>query len=197
MSSVLFHLLHHPHALERVIDEVRATFTTKDQIVLGNSLKSCTYLESCIKEALRMTPAVANFKPRLVEAGGTVVDGHYVPEGTFVGASLHALHRNKHYFNDPDDFEPQRWTEDDGKSIRAYYPFSAGPRMCVGMKLAWAEMSITLARLLFTYDVRLAPCTPCCKPEGPRCEYTMKAFATGFVQGPILQFRARNLHHGV
>ena len=54
---------------------------------------------------------------------------------TEIGVANLALHRNPQYFEDPDDFVPERWVKD-GKSVKAgnsaFSPFSKGPRSCLG-----------------------------------------------------------------
>lgn len=84
-------------------------------------------------------------------------------------------------------------------SQEAFNPFSAGPRMCVGSKLAWLELMVTIARTLFAFDMRLVhgSCA-CCRsrpvsPGAPKseCDFLMKGYATAVVEGPIVQVRRR------
>jgi cytochrome P450 len=203
--SAAFHfLLHHPEAFQRVQSEVRAAFTSSDDIRMGKTLDLCVQLECCLKEALRLAPPVANFMPRRVQDGGAVIDGHVVPEGTIVGSSLYALHRNALCFSDPDVYKPERWMVDEGTDPtgellqamqKAFNPFSAGPRMCVGSKLAWMELALTVAKTLFAYDMRLADGCLCqsSSPEGGRtCEFRLTSYVTGFVDGPVVQVKRRS-----
>lgn len=55
------------------------------------------------------------------------------------------------------------------------------------------ELDITIARILFRYDVRLAPEAPCCAktPVGKKCQYKMKAWMVAAVDGPVAQFKRR------
>ena len=55
------------------------------------------------------------------------------------------------------------------------------------------EIDITIARILFRYDVRLAPGALCCAktPAGEKCQYKMKAWMVSAVEGPIAQFKRR------
>jgi cytochrome P450 len=202
MSAAFHFLLHHPEALQRAQSEVRAAFASGDEIRTGKQLDSCKNLESCLKESLRLAPAVANFMPRRVGDGGAVIDGCIVPEGTIVGASLYALHRNPEHFPNPDVYRPERWMADQGRDPtgefskamqKAFNPFSAGPRMCVGSKLAWMELAVTVAKTLFVYDMRLTDDCPCQRSfvQGQKCDFRLKSFATAFVDGPVVQVRRR------
>jgi cytochrome P450 len=204
MSAAFHFLLHSPEVLQRAQSEVRAAFTSETEIRTGRQLDSCKQLESCLKEALRLTPAVANFMPRRVDDGGAEIDGHIVPKDTIVGTSLYALHRNPQHFPNPDSYRPERWmiteemdpTGEHSQAMRqAFNPFSAGPRMCVGSKLAWMELAVTVAKTLFVYDMRLTDDCPCQREDlgGRACEFPLKSYATAFVDGPVVQVRRRKL----
>ena len=210
MSAAFHFLLHNPEALKLAQSEVRAAFTSETEIQTGKQLDSCKHLESCLKEALRLTPAVANFMPRHVGDGGVTIDGHVVPKDTIVSVSLYALHRNALHFEDPDVYRPERWMVDEemdptGEQSKAmqqtFNPFSAGPRMCVGSKLAWMGLAVTVAKTLFVYDMRLTEDCPCQRDDlGERtCEFPLKSYATAFVDGPVVQVRRRSksMHRSV
>lgn len=57
------------------------------------------------------------------------------------------------------------------------------------------ELEITLARILFLYDIKLAPESPCCAktPPGESCQFKMKSWMVATVDGPVVQFRPRKL----
>ena len=57
----------------------------------------------------------------------------FIPKGTSVGYSIHAMHRMPKFFGeDAGVFRPERWTEIEPKW--AFMPFHAGPRRCLGRK---------------------------------------------------------------
>ncbi|KAI9367032.1 cytochrome P450 monooxygenase [Aspergillus egyptiacus] len=213
MAASFFYLAHDPDALARATAEVRSAFTSEADIITGPTLNSCKYLQACINEAMRISPSVPSVLPRDVLPGGLTVDGDYIPAGTSVGASLYSLHRNPAYFADPDTYRPERWIEDldsnpgggvsmTGESLKhsqqAFHPFSTGPRSCVGWRLAWTELNLAIARVLYVYDLQLAPGVSCCEESARRggklektCEYPMKGYAVAWAHrgGPVLQFR--------
>ena len=63
-----------------------------------------------------------------------------MPTGTEVNVSIWCLHHSKQWWQDAETFKPERWLEDQTGGDRsgglAYSPFGAGPRMCIGYKLA-------------------------------------------------------------
>ena len=110
-----------------------------------------------------MNPPVLNELKREVLQGGLIVDGHVFKEGTDVGVSMYSLHHNESIIQDASVFRPERWILDEKNGVTAesiaavesaFYPFSYGPRACPGKHLAYLEMSITMAKLLYLADVR-------------------------------------------
>lgn len=170
MAATLFYLVRNEHALKKVTEEVRAAFNDVEEIVQGQALTGCTYLRNCIDEAMRLSPSVGGVLPREVLSGGTTIDGHFIPEGTVVGVPHYTIHHNETYYPNAYSYVPERWqagaksslngavtTEDDvHRAQSAFCPFSVGPRGCIGKGLAYVEMSTTLARTIWLYDMRKA-----------------------------------------
>lgn len=163
MAAVFFYLVHNETVLKRATAEVRSTFSSPDEIRNGPKLNSCEYLYACIEETLRRAAAVPSLVPRVVMAGGFTVDGHHLPQGTVVGIPMYPLHHNPEYYSDPWSFRPERWleSETDPESIararKAFAPFMMGTRQCSGRVLAYLQMKLTLAHILFRFDLRLSP----------------------------------------
>lgn len=200
MSGTFFYLVHQPKLLARLQHEICTTFSNEEEIRMGPELNSCVLLQACINETMRLAPSVATTIPRTVLQGGLTVDGEFLPEGTVVGTTVYSIHRNPSYFTAPDEYRPDRWVanpEDgvDEESIetakQAFIPFSYGPRSCVGWRLAWTELNVTIARTIFRYKMRLAPDARCCGGKRDDCEFKLKGWVTSAVEGPWVQFRPR------
>lgn len=167
LSGILFYLSRYPSSLGLATSEVRRAFQSLAEIQSGPQMNSCIYLNACIEETLRLSPAVAAQLPREVMKGGIVIDGNYVPEGTVVGVSAYVVHHDKEAFPEPWRFRPERWIVGSGsngngegvsradvsRAREAMCPFSLGKRGCVGKTLAYIEMRIVLATLLWSYDL--------------------------------------------
>ncbi|OCK83723.1 benzoate 4-monooxygenase cytochrome P450 [Lepidopterella palustris CBS 459.81] len=164
MASCLFYLLHNPTVLKKVTTEVRSTFTSIADIRVGPKLTSCTYLQACLEEVLRITPPVPSHLPREVLPGGLGLDGEYIPAGTIVGVPAYSIHHNPTYYPDPWAFTPERWLVDPaGTGVtaaqvelaqRAFCPFSLGSRGCIGKFLAYMEFKLFMAHLLYRFDIK-------------------------------------------
>jgi cytochrome P450 len=87
-----------------------------------------------------------------------VIAGRFVPSRTSVSVSHWSCYHSADNFRDPDKFIPERWLGDErygDDKKRALQPFSLGPRNCLGMNLAYAEIRIILASLLWNFDIEL------------------------------------------
>ncbi|RYP59422.1 hypothetical protein DL769_008539 [Monosporascus sp. CRB-8-3] len=157
LSGVVFLLTSHPDKLAKVAEEVRTTFNSEEEIGL-NSVSRLSYMLACLNEALRCYPPVATGLPRLVPKGGAYVAGQFIPESTAVSVWQWAINRDPKYWTEPTKFTPERFLGDPryaGDRLDAMQPFSVGPRNCIGKNLAYAEMRLILARILWNFDMAL------------------------------------------
>lgn len=71
--------------------------------------------------------------------------------------SQYVMHRNHRYFDNPDEFIPERFEGDLLKRIPtyAYFPFGGGPRVCIGNNFALMEAALLLATIAQRYRLRL------------------------------------------
>lgn len=139
MSAILFHLLHNPSWLASATAEVRAKFSSEEDIILGPGLSSCEHLTACITESMRLTPTAPNGPPRGVGEGGITIDGNFLPQGTIVSSPIYHLQRDASFFKSPHEFQPDRWIVDESRGYpeqrverqqKAFFPFHVGPRSC-------------------------------------------------------------------
>ncbi|MBY8870758.1 cytochrome P450 [Micromonospora sp. PLK6-60] len=150
--SWTLHLLdRHPAVWERVHAE--AVETLGDRLPGYADLSRLTYTNAVIQEAMRLYPPVW-LLPRLA-VHSDVVGGYRVPAGADVLISPYTLHRDRRFWDRPDQFEPDRFAPgaSTDRPRYAYIPFGAGPRFCVGNNLGMLEAVLVLAMLC--RDLRL------------------------------------------
>ena len=207
MAGTFFYLAHNATVLQKLCREIRETFEDVEEIVSGPKLSGCAYLRACIDETMRMTPPVAGALPREVLPGGIDIDGHHIPAGIDVGVPHYAIHHNPDYYPRPFDYIPERWLSDPSANPlyeklvdahSAFCPFSIGPRGCIGKGLAYVELTVTIARVLYLYDLRLAPGTTLGEGSADlelgrtrATEYQIEDRFASMKDGPLLQFRLR------
>ncbi|CRG83418.1 Isotrichodermin C-15 hydroxylase [Talaromyces islandicus] len=194
LASIFYFLVHNPIVLDKLQHSIRKSFNSVDEISNGQALTSNTYLRACVDEAMRLCPPVPMLLPREVCAGGQIIMGEYFPAGTVVGVPTYALHHDTRYFQDAFAYNPSRWDENENETLdlqrKAFIPFSLGPRGCIGRHVALFELYLAVARVLFMYDIRLAPGMEQLG-VGPAGEYKIKDYFIVGKEGPVVQFRNR------
>jgi cytochrome P450 len=161
LTGTVFLLATHEDVLRKLTDEVRSRFKSKEEITI-TSVNGLSYMLAVLDEALRCYPPDGVSSPRLVPAGGHEIAGWFVPEGTRVGIWQWPMYHDERLFTDPFHFDPDRfYKKGDKKSkyagdrIDAVNAFLIGQRNCIGRNLAYAEMRLILARLVWEFDIRI------------------------------------------
>lgn len=160
ISALFFYLARKPEIQKRLAEEILSTFASSSDIGSGEALHSCKYLHAVIQEALRMTPPVSAEPSREVLDGGTTVDGHFFPGGVNVSTGLYCLSYNQDIFPQPFEFRPERWMVEhssvEGVALAesGFCAFSHGSRGCPGKNLAWLEMELVMAKLIFNFEIK-------------------------------------------
>ncbi|MFJ7126132.1 cytochrome P450 [Streptomyces sp. NPDC098101] len=140
----------HPEARKRAREEV-------DQVLAGRTpgaadLDALPYVTRVLKEAMRLFPAAPVVGRRAVAA--TEIGGVAVPAGADVVVAPWVTHRHPDYWEDPERFDPDRFTPE-AEAARpryAWFPFGGGPRACIGQHFSMLESVIALAMILQRYD---------------------------------------------
>ncbi|KAL1890958.1 hypothetical protein Sste5346_007955 [Sporothrix stenoceras] len=157
LAAVTNFLLKNPSTYEKCKNEVRSVFDSEDQITVA-MMDKLPYMNACLEEGLRMFPPAPIGFLRTIQAQGDVIDGHHIPGGTAVSVSTWCASHSAANFRDPDSFIPERWIDPayDSDNKLASRPFSLGPRGCIGKDLSYMEQRVTLARILFNFELSLA-----------------------------------------
>ncbi|MFA9516343.1 cytochrome P450 [Halopenitus sp. H-Gu1] len=110
---------------------------------------SLDLVERVVDEAMRLYPPVYAMFRDPVES--VTFDEYTVPEDATIMLSQWAMHRSERFWDDPEQFDPDRWPGDDDRPRFAYFPFGGGPRHCIGKHLAKLEAKLIVARTAQEY----------------------------------------------
>lgn len=121
MQSFFWHVLDSKPVYQSLLRELENAVKTGTIPATGNlswnESQNLPYLQACLKEAMRVRPAVGLNITRLVPPEGAELDGHFFPGGTTIAANGWVLHRDKEVFGqDADAFRPERWLEDEERA---------------------------------------------------------------------------------
>ncbi|KAJ5179052.1 hypothetical protein N7492_002262 [Penicillium capsulatum] len=164
MKNLLVTFASHPEVLAKAQAEV-------DRVGNGapptsDKIGELTYIRACISEILRWRPTTPSAFPHVLTRDESF-GGYVYPKGTMFIANAWTIHRNEADYDRPDDFVPERFldnpfgmrkapTGQEG-SRRALYAFGSGRRQCPGELFAYTTISLTLSKLLWSYDVLPRP----------------------------------------
>jgi len=156
LAWALFMLGSHPDALAEATVEARTVLG--EEPPTPDDLKQLTFLDTIIKETLRLYPPIHVGNRR---AGhDTEVEGYPVPQDNRVMYSIYLSHRDPAHWEEPDSFCPARFDRSQRESAPpafAYLPFGGGPRNCIGATFAQVEAKAVLGKILHDFDLELLP----------------------------------------
>ncbi|KAJ2651956.1 hypothetical protein IWW40_001504 [Coemansia sp. RSA 1250] len=147
-------LMLYPEHYRRAVAEVRSVFAPDHVITYKECRAHLPFIEACIYESLRLVPVTGGLLPRVVPKGGTMIKGHYLPEGTIAFVNIAVANHHKTFWDNPHEYDPTRFLHN--KELQHYIlTFSHGKRTCPGRSLAWWEMLTVLSNILKDYDFHM------------------------------------------
>lgn len=105
------------------------------------------YTEKVLRESMRLFPPVWTMG-RYVENDYPV--GEFtIPAGSSVLMSQYVMHHDARYYENSEEFNPERWTDEFKTHLPrfSYFPFGGGIRGCIGEPFAWMEGILIIATI--------------------------------------------------
>ncbi|KAF2454651.1 pisatin demethylase [Lineolata rhizophorae] len=158
---VVLNVITSPHILGRLRAEIDEAIRDGkiSSPIKDSEAKQLPYLQSVIKEALRLWPPVTGLVQKVVGPEGDTIDGKFIPGGTFIGQNSWALGRNESIYG-PDFalYRPERWLEASGKDLVAMernseLTFGYGRFKCLGQPVALMELNKVFVELFRRFDM--------------------------------------------
>lgn len=151
LTFTLHFLGRYPEIQQKIFDEITEIESQTDNII--EQLQKMTYTNAVLNESMRLYP------PAWITDRENVEDDSLtefkIKKKTLIGVSFYELHRNPKYWDNPDEFIPERFLgEEKKKSMQYFYPFGAGPRMCIGTGFAIYEMCLAISQIVKKYEIK-------------------------------------------
>ena len=179
----VLYLLKHPEIQKRLHEDIDSVIADNELAHLDDKVK-LPYVEVFIMEVLR----IANIAPLALPHSATtdsevVLEGFRIPDGCSIIFNLDSVLQDPDIFENPTQFNPDRFLDEDGKIIRPkeLIPFGMGRRVCLGEAVAKMEMFLFLTTMLKTFDIVL--------PED-NCELDFKGILGATYSPKPFKFRA-------
>ncbi|KUI65370.1 Pisatin demethylase [Cytospora mali] len=163
MQSFFWHILADKRVYARIQEEIATAVEDGTIPASGNiswaEAQKLQYFQACLKEAMRVRPAVGLNIVRVVPPEGAELDGQFFPGGVTIAANGWVLHRDKATFGeDAEVYRPERWLGDveEAKRMERYmFQFGGGSHLCIGRNLALLEINKVCPRLLRDFNFEL------------------------------------------
>ncbi|XP_054773083.2 cytochrome P450 2F3-like [Lytechinus pictus] len=150
----------HPDVQSRIRHEI-FDVVGRDRLPGYGDRQRMPYMESTVVECLRLRPVIPYVAPHIVSRDSKIA-GYDVKVGTRVTVNLWFLARSPTLWEDPDEFKPERFLDDEGSYDRSRepLPFSYGRRTCPGDQLARMELFLILSYVLQRFTLTLPEGAP-------------------------------------
>lgn len=161
LAATTYFALLDPGVMSRLQEEIWDVMRDDPKNITIAALNRLPYLHAVLQESMRMHPPVPVAVPRVVDRPGVEICGVAVPHGHRVGVPPRTAYLLPTKWVDAHKFLPERWFSDadlrhanDDKAM--FEPFMVGPRSCMGKNLAWAELKLILAKMIWSFDLELS-----------------------------------------
>lgn len=160
MAYTLYELGKNSKAQEKLRDEIKEYITNHGKID-SDLLNEMPYLNQVVYESLRMHPPAATLSRRCtekIELNGPKDKKIFIEPGTILNIPIYSVHRDAEYYENPDEFNPERFDPENG-GIKVFrdkgvlMPFGDGPRMCLGMRFALLQVKAGIVEIIKNFRV--------------------------------------------
>ncbi len=145
----------HPHVEAKLHAELDAVLGGR--LPTAGDVPRLAYTRMVVEEAMRLYPPAYVFSRAVKE--DDVIGGFRIPRGTTVDLSPYVTHRHPDFWERPEEFVPERFSPEASaqRPRYAYFPFSGGPRQCIGNGFAMMEAQLILATVAQRFRPRCVP----------------------------------------
>ncbi|WP_394822318.1 cytochrome P450 [Pendulispora albinea] len=157
LAWTFYCLSKHPSAQRQLTEELDLVLNGRTPAL--DDVPKLAFTQMVIKESMRLYPPAWAASRRAID--DDALCGYRVPAGDIVFFSPYATHRHPDFWENPEGFDPFRFTpEQEAKRPKfAFLPFGGGPRICIGNAFAMLEVTLVLATLAQRFQLDLVPGT--------------------------------------
>ncbi|KAL1513299.1 hypothetical protein ABEB36_002723 [Hypothenemus hampei] len=167
ISYVLFNLSRHPEIQQRLRSEILHTEKTSvTGKITYEHLGTMSYLNACIYESMRLCPVLEHFT-RVCKRPYTYKTANESPAhlkrmtvkidvGTVCIIPFGGFCHDRHYFEDPKEYKPERFLNDNSSIKNVFHPFGGGHRICLGQRFGIMQVRMGVIQIIKNFQVSLS-----------------------------------------
>ncbi|KIW00298.1 uncharacterized protein PV09_08188 [Verruconis gallopava] len=150
LSHLMYGVLENPEIHKKLYKELEEAIPDPDHMPNHRELEKLPYFHAVIKEGIRHGVGAYGRLSRVNKKESMRYKDWVIPAGCAIGMSPYYVLWDPEIFKDPSTFKPERWLEPDAQErLEPYYiAFGRGPRACVGLNLAYAELYTVFAAVI-------------------------------------------------
>ncbi|XP_049832856.1 cytochrome P450 6k1-like [Schistocerca gregaria] len=155
VSFCLYELARHPDIQKKVQEEIDDVLKKNNgDVTYDIIMTQMPYLEKVVNETLRMYPPVPVLNREVVQDYKLPGYDCVLEKGTKMLIPVLGLHHDRNFFQNPEKFDPEHFSEEQKASRHpyCYLPFGEGPRLCIGMRFGLMQVKLALVHLLSKFD---------------------------------------------
>jgi cytochrome P450 len=155
LSWTWYLLSKHPDVERRLSAELKEVLGGRVPTLFD--LKNLQYTSMVLNEAMRLYPPVWQVGRETINADK--IGGYEIPSNSTVIMSSYVTHRHPDFWENPEGFDPERFSPERSTDRHqyAYFPFGGGPRTCIGNNFALMEAQLIIADIAQRYRLELVP----------------------------------------
>ncbi|KAK5641167.1 hypothetical protein RI129_009714 [Pyrocoelia pectoralis] len=153
MTFCLYELATNLDLQQKVRDEINHVLEKYGGKITYEAIMEMKYMTQVIDETLRKYPPISFITRKCVKDYVVPDYDVKIDKGTMVQIPVLGLHRDPEYFKNPEEFDPERFSDENKHNILpfTYMPFGEGPRLCIGMRFGMMQTKVGLTCLLRNY----------------------------------------------
>ena len=199
LTNLILYLAATPNVQETAYQELQKV--VGDRAPTYEDLHNLPYINSCLKEILRLCPAPPWILRHFTDTD-VVYKDYVIPRGTAIVLNTAAIHFDPVHYPDPFTFKPERYRDHPKRAAeyaamadanaRDHFSFGAGRRICPGSRFAENVLTLALANMVWAFKIR--PATT--MVDGKECDETLDVSDDAFDEVPVKSakpFKARFL----
>jgi cytochrome P450 family 6 len=133
VAYTLYELTQNEELMKRAQEDIKVTLEQHNGELTYESIMDMKFIDLCVKETLRKYPGLPILNRECTKDYHVPGTSFTIQKGTSVIVSLLGIHRDEQFFPNPEQYDPDRFTDEKhAYDEDMYMPFGAGPRNCIG-----------------------------------------------------------------